>query len=73
MKVGRIPAAAIILIVFALTSIVLNHFYTGDYAFDSPFMRGAFLGAIFVYFLYYVNIWVTSWSNNRKEAAGDNL
>ena len=71
MKVGKLPVASIILIVLALTSFILQRIYPGEYKFDSPFIRGAFFGAILVYFLYYVNIWVTAYSNNKKEAEQD--
>lgn len=66
MKVGKIPVASIILLVLVLTSLVLNHIYPNQYAFDSPFMQGAFFGALLVYLLYYVNIWVGVYTNNRK-------
>jgi hypothetical protein len=71
MKVGKIPVASIIVGVLILASLVLNHFYPGQYGFESQFIRGAFLGAILVYLLYYVNIWVGAYTNNRKEAKND--
>jgi len=71
MKVGKIPVAPIILIVLVLTSLVLQQIYPGEYKFDSPFISGAFFGAILVYFLYYVNIWVTASANSKKESESD--
>ena len=71
MKVGKIPVAPIILIVLTLTSLILQRIYPGQYKFDSPFISGAFFGAILVYVLYYVNIWVTASANNKKEAEQD--
>ena len=67
MKVGKIPVAAIILIFVALTSFVLNKVYPGEYGFESPFIRGMFIGAILVYALYYVGIWVNAAIANRKD------
>jgi len=67
MKVGKIPVAPIILIVLALTSFLLNRLYPGQYGFDSPFISGAFMGAILVYLLYYINIWVTVFQNQKEE------
>jgi hypothetical protein len=71
MKVGKLPVAPIILIVLALTSFILQRVYPGEYKFDSPFISGAFFGAILVYFLYYVNVWFTAAANNKKEAKED--
>jgi len=70
MKVGKLPVASIILIVLALTSFILQRIYPGEYKFDSPFIRGAFFGAILVYFLYYLNIWITA-ATNKKESEQD--
>lgn len=67
MKIGKIPAAPIILIVLALTSFILQHVYPGEYGFDSPFISGAFFGAILVYLLYYIGIWSTAAVNNKNE------
>jgi 1-acyl-sn-glycerol-3-phosphate acyltransferase len=71
MKVGKVPVAAIIVIVIVLTSLVLNKIYPSQYGFESPFVRGAFFGAILVYFLYYLNIWVSASANIRKEEAAE--
>jgi hypothetical protein len=67
MKVGKVPVAAIILIFVALCSFVLNKIYPGEYGFESPFIRGIFIGAILVYALYYIDIWVKASAANRKE------
>lgn len=71
MKVGKLPVAPIVLIVLGLTSFILQHVYPGEYKFDSPFISGAFFGAILVYFLYYVNIWITAHNDNKKETKQD--
>jgi len=67
MKVGKIPVASIIVLVLALTSFILQRIYPGQYYFDSPFFEGAFFGAALVYLLYYMNIWITAYTNNKKE------
>lgn len=67
MKVGKVPVAAIILIFVALTSFVLNKIYPGEYGYESPFIRGIFIGAILVYALYYLNVWIKATDANRKE------
>jgi hypothetical protein len=67
MKVGKVPVATIVLLVLVLTSLLLNHFYSGEYGFDSPFIQGGFFGAILVYLLYYINIWVTTPGSGSEE------
>jgi len=67
MKVGKIPVASIVVLVIALTSFIMQHIYPGQYNFDSPFFEGAFFGAALVYVLYYLNIWITAYTNSRKE------
>jgi len=71
MKVGKIPVASIILLVLALSSFILQRVYPGQYNINSPFFEGAFFGAALVYLLYYLNIWITAYTNNRKEAEND--
>lgn len=67
MKVGKVLVAAIILIFVALASFVLNKIYPGEYGFESPFIRGLFVGAILVYALYYIDIRVKAVAGNRKD------
>jgi uncharacterized membrane protein len=67
MKVGKIPVAPIIIIVLVLVSLILNHFYPGQYGFDSQFISGAFFGAVLVYLLYFINIWVGAYANNHND------
>ena len=68
MKVGKIPVASIVLMILALTSFILQRIHPGQYKFDSPFIEGAFLGAILVYLVHYINIWLTAYVNYKKEA-----
>lgn len=69
MKIGKVPVASIVLLVLVATSLILNHIYPHQYGFDSPFMQGAAFAVIVFYILYYLNIFITAWSNNRKEKA----
>ena len=71
MKVGKIPVASIVLLVICLTCFILQRIYPGQYKFDSPFIEGAFFGAGVVYLLYYINIWITAYTNNKKEVKQD--
>ena len=71
MKVGKIPVASIVLLIFALLSVVMRYFYPGQYGSNSQFMDGAFFGAAVVYTLYYLQIYYTAWMNNRREAKGN--
>lgn len=69
MKIGNLPVAPLILIIVGLTSFILNRVYPGEYGFESPFIRGMFLGAIMVYLLYYAGTWISAAIANRKEKA----
>ncbi len=73
MKIGKLPVAPIILIVLSLASFILQRIYPGEYGFDSPFISGAFVGAMLVYLLYYIGIWVNAANNNREEAKNDKI
>lgn len=66
MKVGKIPVAAIILIVIALVRIIMNRFSAGQDTSESSLITGMFFGAALVYLLYYINIYYTAWMNNRS-------
>lgn len=68
MKVGKVPVAAIVLLIIGIIGYVMRHFYASQYAANSSFIDGAFFGATLVYLLYYVNIYYTAWANNRKAA-----
>jgi hypothetical protein len=68
MKVGKIPVASIVLLIIAVICFIMQRIYPGQYKFDSPFFEGAFFGAGLVYILYYLNTWITAYTNSRKEA-----
>ena len=68
MKVGSIPVASIIALVFFLVTIIAKFFYPLSYHSLVPYLDGAMIGALFVLGLYYGNIYLTAWVNNRKEA-----
>ena len=67
MKVGKIPVAAIILLTYSAVRIVAVNFFNVNYPQTKPFLDGSLMGALFVYGLYYLNIYVTAWLRNRKE------
>jgi len=68
MKVGKIPVASLVLIIFFSLSALLKYFYPDKYLANTQFIDGAFFGAGVVYLLYYINIYYTAWSKNKKEA-----
>lgn len=68
MKVGKVPVASIVLLIIAIISYVMRHFYPATYSTNSSFIDGAFFGAALVYLLYYINVYYTAWNNNRKAA-----
>lgn len=74
MKVGKIPVAAIMLLLIVIVRIAMNRIYPGQYTSESPFVTGMFFGAALVYILYYVNIYYTAWMNSKspKEASSNN-
>jgi len=67
MKVGKIPVAAIILLTYSLIRIVVTNFSSLNYPLVRPYLDGALAGALFVYMLYYLNIYFTAWLRNRRE------
>jgi hypothetical protein len=70
MKVGSVPVASIISFIFFLVTIIGKFFYPVSYHALVPYLDGAMIGALFVLGLYYVNIYISAWLNNRKEANG---
>ena len=71
MKVGKIPVASIVLLVIAIISYVMRHYYPAEYITNSSFIDGAFFGAALVYLLYYINIWITAYANSKKQVPDD--
>jgi len=68
MKVGKIPVASIILLIFFGITLITRLFYPGQVAAETPYLDGGMIGALLVYLLYYLNIFITASANNRKEA-----
>jgi ABC-type antimicrobial peptide transport system permease subunit len=68
MKVGRIPLVSIVLLVISLISFTSKYFFPSAHLSLKPYFDGALVGAMLVLGLYYANIYVTAWMNNRKEA-----
>jgi len=69
MKIGRIPVASIVLLVFSFISLIVNLFMPASRSAIVPYLDGGLVGAMLVVGLYYANIYVGAWKNNRKEAA----
>jgi hypothetical protein len=67
MNIRGIPMASIVLFVYALVNLVIKYFYPLSYHLLRPYLDGGLIGAMFVYGLYYANIYVGAWVNNRKE------
>jgi len=70
MKIGRIPLASIVLLVISLISFISKYFFSTAYLSLRPYFDGALVGAMLVFGLYYANVFITAWINNRKEALG---
>jgi tryptophan-rich sensory protein len=70
MKIGRIPLASIVLLVISLIIFVSKYYFTSAYQSLKPYFDWALVGAMLVFGLYYANIFITAWMNNRKEALG---
>lgn len=70
MKIGRIPLASIVLLVISLVSFASKYFFSSAYLSLRPYFDGALIGAMLVFGLYYANVFITAWINNRKEVLG---
>ncbi len=68
MKVGKIPVASIILLIFFGATLIIKFFHPTKIATATPYLDGGMIGALLVYLLYYLNIFITASANNRKEA-----
>jgi len=72
MKIGQVPISSIVLLVLALTSYIMRHFYPAEYAIDSQFIEGAFFGVALIMLLHFFNIRYTAWVNIKKYISNDN-
>jgi len=66
MKLGKVPMASVILLIFSTISLTARYFYPLSYHSLSPYFDGGMIGALLVYGLYYANIYVGAWLKNRK-------
>jgi hypothetical protein len=69
MKVGKIPVASIVLLVYFAAKIIAS--FSVNKALIRPWIDGAFIGALFVFGLYYLNIYLTAWLRNRKDSLAE--
>jgi prolipoprotein diacylglyceryltransferase len=68
MKVGRIPIAAIALLLVALIRMIAKYYYPPqEYAYLCLILDGLLMGVVLCYILYYLNIYLFAWLKNRKE------
>ena len=67
MKIGSIPFAPVVLIAYGVLTFITKHYYAANYPHLAPYFDGALVGAMLVFILYYVNIYVSAWWHNRKE------
>ncbi|MDF2432997.1 MAG: hypothetical protein JWP44_2628 [Mucilaginibacter sp.] len=68
MKIGKTPLISIALLSVCLLQFALKRVLdAAQMAYYSPFFDGMLVGVVFVYVLYYANIYVTAKRNNRKE------
>jgi len=68
MKVGRIPVAAIALLLVALLRFLAKYYYAPmQYAYVCFVLDGMLIGVMLCYLLYYSNIYVSAWLKNRRD------
>jgi hypothetical protein len=68
MKIGRIPIAAIALLLVALIRYIAKLYYgLTQYTYICFVLDGVLVGVLLCYLLYYVNIYISAWVKNRRE------
>jgi hypothetical protein len=67
MKIGRIPVAAIVLVIYGIAGFIIHQIYGASDKLPKAYLDGALVGAMFVFLLYYLNIYLTAWIRSRKE------
>jgi hypothetical protein len=68
MKVGRIPVAAIALLLVAFGRYLAKFYYDPiQYAYTCFALDGVLIGVMLCYLLYYGNIYLSAWLKNRKD------
>jgi hypothetical protein len=67
MKIGKIPVASLVLLVYVLIKQIIKYFFPDVRAVSGPYVDGGLIGALFVFGLYYANIYLTAWQRSRKE------
>jgi hypothetical protein len=68
MKIGRTSLASWVLLAYALVKLAIKYFFPAERLSSGPYLDGALFGALFVFGLYYLNIYLTGWIRNRKES-----
>jgi hypothetical protein len=68
MKIGKTPLISIALLSVCLLQFALKRVMSpAQLAYYSPFFDGMLVGVVFAYVLYYANIYITAWRNNKRE------
>ena len=68
MKVGRIPVAAVALLLVALVRYIAKLYYAPlEYTLICCLLDGVLVGVALCYLLHYANIYLSAWLKNRKE------
>ncbi len=67
MKVGKIPVASIILLIFSVLVFLTKRLYPAKFPILSPWLDAALMAALVVYLLYHVNTWIKAWIRNKRE------
>ena len=67
MKVGKTNAMIFISVLIIIARVFLKLAYPENGAINSAFVTGLTVGALFVFGLYYVNIYYIAWVNSKPE------
>jgi len=68
MKIGRVPIAAVALLLVALIRMIAKYYDPPqEYAYLCLILDGLLMGVVLCYLLYYANIYLSAWIKNRKE------
>ena len=67
MKVGKIHVMIFISALIIIARVFLKLAYPDNGAINSAFVTGLTVGALFVFGLYYLNIYYTAWVNSKSE------
>jgi len=67
MKVGKIHVMIFISVLIIVARVFLKLVYPENGAINSAFVTGLTVGALFVFGLYYLNIYYSAWVNSKSD------